>query len=33
MAVDEDPFDGPADLADIIAAAKDMRPAADADWH
>jgi beta-glucosidase/6-phospho-beta-glucosidase/beta-galactosidase len=31
--LDADPFDKPVDLADIIAAARDLRPAADADWH
>ena len=32
-ALDADPLDEPVDLADIVAAAKEMRPEADADWH
>ena len=31
--LDEDPFDSPVDLADIVAAAKEINPRADADWH
>jgi hypothetical protein len=31
--LDEDPFDRQVDLADIRRAAKDIAPAADADWH
>ena len=31
-ALDEDPFDKPVDLGDVIAAAKELRPAADVDW-
>jgi beta-glucosidase/6-phospho-beta-glucosidase/beta-galactosidase len=31
-ALDDDPFDKPVDLADIVAAAQEMRPEADVDW-
>lgn len=31
--LDEDPFDSAVDLMDIVTAAKEMAPAADADWH
>jgi hypothetical protein len=31
--LDEDPFDKAVDLADIIRAAQDIAPVADADWH
>ena len=31
--LDEDPFDSAVDLEDIVAAAKAIAPAADADWH
>jgi beta-glucosidase/6-phospho-beta-glucosidase/beta-galactosidase len=31
--LDEDPFDSAVDLADILAAAKEMAPKADADWN
>jgi hypothetical protein len=31
--LDEDPFDKPVDLNDIIKAAKELAPAADANWH
>jgi hypothetical protein len=31
--LDQDPFDQPVDLNDIIKAAKDIEPAGDADWH
>jgi hypothetical protein len=31
-ALDDDPYDAPVDLNDIIAAAKDIAPAADRDW-
>lgn len=30
--LDEDPYDEPVDLADVIAAAKELAPKADADW-
>jgi hypothetical protein len=30
--LDEDPFDKPVDLADIVTAAREMRPEADANW-
>ena len=30
--LDEDPFDTPVDLGDVIAAAKELRPEADVDW-
>ena len=31
-ALDEDPFDEPVDLGDVIAAAKELKPEADANW-
>lgn len=31
--LDEDPFDSAVDLEDIVKAAKEMKPVADADWH
>jgi hypothetical protein len=31
--LDEDPFDSPVDLADIVEAARALAPAADDDWH
>jgi len=31
--LDENPYDKPVDLQDIVKAAKDLAPAADADWH
>lgn len=31
--LDEDPFDTAVDLEDIVKAAKEMKPVADADWH
>ena len=31
--LDDDPFDKPVDLEDIIAAARDLQPKADVDWH
>lgn len=31
--LDDDPFDEPVDLEDIVGAAKEMRPTADSDWH
>jgi beta-glucosidase/6-phospho-beta-glucosidase/beta-galactosidase len=31
--LDDDPFDKPVDLADIVKAAREMNPQADADWH
>jgi hypothetical protein len=31
-ALDDDPFDKPVDLGDVIAAAKELRPEADVDW-
>jgi beta-glucosidase/6-phospho-beta-glucosidase/beta-galactosidase len=30
---DEDPFDRPVDLSDVVEAARTLAPAADADWH
>ena len=30
--LDEDPYDKPVDLQDIVEAARDLAPAADADW-
>ena len=30
--LDSDPFDKPVDLTDIVEAAKDLAPKADADW-
>jgi hypothetical protein len=32
-ALDDDPFDTAVNLADIVKAAREMRPEADADWH
>ncbi|HWH17302.1 MAG TPA: hypothetical protein VNT77_03060, partial [Allosphingosinicella sp.] len=32
-ALDEDPFDSAVDLEDIALAARELSPAADADWH
>jgi hypothetical protein len=31
--LDQDPFDTAVDLEDIVKAAKELAPAADADWH
>ena len=31
--LDDDPFDEPVDLEDVIRAAKELRPTADANWH
>jgi hypothetical protein len=31
--LDQDPFDEPVDLSDIVRAAAELRPEADADWH
>ncbi len=31
--LDEDPFDKAVDLEDIVEAAKELAPEADADWH
>jgi hypothetical protein len=31
--LDEDPYDGAVDLQDIKRAAREIAPAADADWH
>ena len=31
--LDEDPFDAPVNLDDIVKAAKEIAPKADADWH
>jgi hypothetical protein len=31
--LDEDPFDQPVDLGDVVAAARRIAPAADRDWH
>jgi hypothetical protein len=31
--LDEDPFDSAVELEDIVRAAKELAPAADADWH
>jgi hypothetical protein len=31
--LDADPFDQPVNLDDVIAAAKELKPKADADWH
>jgi hypothetical protein len=30
--LDEDPFDKPVNLGDVIAAAKELKPEADVDW-
>jgi hypothetical protein len=32
-ALDDDPFDSPVDLADVVEAARTLAPKADADWH
>ena len=31
--LDEDPFDSPVDLEDIVEAAQRLAPKADTDWH
>ena len=32
-ALDEDPYDEPVDLEDVIRAARELAPRADPDWH